>query len=208
MRPDHVDGTSGIPAIRIRAVHGSDAEDIQQFIAALSEQTSYRRFLSPVHRLTSAQMAAVVQVDHRLAETLLAETLGDRGWSIIGMAQYVGIAPGTADIAVVVADRWQRQGVGTFLLQRLAELAGARGFGRLQGDYLSTNRAIVRLVQRLGGELDLVPDGAVSVMTAHLPARSGGRPQECRGGEGHSSWCGAGQTNALRAVLHDTSNTP
>jgi subtilisin family serine protease len=30
-------------------------------------------------------------------------------------------------------------------------------------------------------------------------------PQECQGGPGHNSWYGAGQVNALRAILHDTS---
>ena len=36
--------------------------------------------------------------------------------------------------------------------------------------------------------------------------RPDGSPQECQGGEGHNSWYGAGQINALRAVQHDTGN--
>lgn len=34
--------------------------------------------------------------------------------------------------------------------------------------------------------------------------RPDGSLQECQGGEGHNSWYGAGQINALRAVTHDT----
>lgn len=34
--------------------------------------------------------------------------------------------------------------------------------------------------------------------------RPDGSLQECQGGPGHNSWYGAGQINALRAVLHDT----
>ena len=33
-----------------------------------------------------------------------------------------------------------------------------------------------------------------------------GQPQECQGGPGYNSWYGSGQVNALKAVLHDTSN--
>ncbi|MBW3592303.1 MAG: S8 family serine peptidase [Actinobacteria bacterium] len=41
-----------------------------------------------------------------------------------------------------------------------------------------------------------------------LVTRPDGSPQECQGGEGYNSWYGSGQVNALKAVLHDTSNTP
>ena len=34
--------------------------------------------------------------------------------------------------------------------------------------------------------------------------QSSGEPQACQGGEGHNSWYGAGQINALRAVLHNS----
>ena len=38
--------------------------------------------------------------------------------------------------------------------------------------------------------------------------RPDGSAQECQGGIGHTSWYGAGQVNALRAVLHDTNDAP
>jgi lantibiotic leader peptide-processing serine protease len=42
--------------------------------------------------------------------------------------------------------------------------------------------------------------------TRPAPADQDGEPQLCQGGEGYNSWYGSGQVNALRAVLHDTSN--
>ena len=44
----------------------------------------------------------------------------------------------------------------------------------------------------------------------NYPLRPGpdAQPQECQGGEGHTSWYGAGQVNALRAVQHDAGATP
>jgi lantibiotic leader peptide-processing serine protease len=41
--------------------------------------------------------------------------------------------------------------------------------------------------------------------TRPAPEGVDGAPQECQGGPGHNSWYGAGQVNALRAVLRDTS---
>ena len=52
--------------------------------------------------------------------------------------------------------------------------------------------------------------GAPGASRANRPYLSALRPdgseQECQGGEGYNSWYGSGQINALRAVLHDTSN--
>jgi lantibiotic leader peptide-processing serine protease len=50
--------------------------------------------------------------------------------------------------------------------------------------------------------------GAPGSSRANTPYANTRRPsgdlQECQGGEGHNSWYGSGQINALRAVLHDT----
>jgi subtilisin family serine protease len=52
--------------------------------------------------------------------------------------------------------------------------------------------------------------GAAGSSRANTPyantTRPDGTPQECQGGEGHNSWYGNGQINALRAVTHDTGN--
>ena len=42
-------------------------------------------------------------------------------------------------------------------------------------------------------------------LPSNYPSRPGpdAQPQECHGGDGHTSWYGAGQVNALRAVQHD-----
>jgi lantibiotic leader peptide-processing serine protease len=57
---------------------------------------------------------------------------------------------------------------------------------------------------------ELPLQGAPGSSRANTPyantRRPGGEPQECQGGEGYNSWYGSGQINALKAVLHDTSN--
>ena len=50
--------------------------------------------------------------------------------------------------------------------------------------------------------------GAPGSSRANTPyansTRPDGSPQECQGGEGHNSWYGSGQINALNAVTHET----
>ena len=62
------------------------------------------------------------------------------------------LAP-VAEFAIVVADAWQRRGIGKLLLQRLREVAQDAGVRQLAGLTLSTNRQMISLARRLGFEI-------------------------------------------------------
>ena len=50
-----------------------------------------------------------------------------------------------------------------------------------------------------------LPAGFEAFTRPHFAGEEG-EPQLCQGGPGYTSWYGSGQVNALKAVLHDTSN--
>lgn len=56
----------------------------------------------------------------------------------------------TAEIALVVRDDAQGQGIGGLLLRRLVQIAQAIGVTRLRGDLLAENHTMVRLLRSLG----------------------------------------------------------
>ncbi len=61
------------------------------------------------------------------------------------------IEPGggtAADIGLVVADRWQRQGVGSALLRCLTARAAARGVSVLVMDVLPENKDMLTVISR------------------------------------------------------------
>jgi acetyltransferase len=66
-------------------------------------------------------------------------------------AQYAGTddAEGS-EIAVVVGDAWQRQGLGYHLLGTLLEVAAENGIERIQADVLADNHAMRHLATKLG----------------------------------------------------------
>ncbi|MGB0094331.1 MAG: GNAT family N-acetyltransferase [Solirubrobacteraceae bacterium] len=49
-----------------------------------------------------------------------------------------------------MVDRWQQLGLGTALLERLAERARAEGITRFSATVLAENRDAIRLLERLG----------------------------------------------------------
>jgi acetyltransferase len=139
MRPDHVTTSYGIP-LEIRPLAAADRDRLADAFAGLSERTRYERFLGPKPRLSEAELRFLCDVDHRRHEALAAIDPSDG--RIVGVARYVTWPdrPGTADVAFVVADAWQGQGIGTLLMCRLLAVAPRNGVRRLTATTFAANR--------------------------------------------------------------------
>ncbi len=122
----------------------SDGELLSRMFRRLSPESVYRRFFSPISRSDVFQ-ASVLRIDHRNHEAIAAV----EGGEIVGVAQYARL-PGAsqANLAVVVADDWQRQGVGTRLIAALAERALEEGIGSFAVDIQGDNYGALRLFKR------------------------------------------------------------
>lgn len=123
-----------------------DGELLRRFFYRLSRETVYRRFMSPIARPEQARPERLLDVDHRDREALLAVVGGE----IVGVARYNRRAGSdSADLAVVVADAWQRRGVATRLLEALATSARRAGIARFEVMTLADNRAAIGLLRRV-----------------------------------------------------------
>ena len=78
--------------------------------------------------------------------------------------------PAIGEVAIVVADVLQRQGVGTRLVGQLAELAVAQGITRFRAMMLSDNVPIQRLLFGLAaGPVDREYHGETTELELELP---------------------------------------
>ena len=132
--------------VEIRVLAQDDGERLRRLFFRLSPLSVYRRFLSPLPRPREEGLRRLLDVDHRDREALAA--IHDD--EIVAVARY-GRQPGSevAEIAVVVADDWQRDGLALLLLQRLAEIAEPGGIKRFQATILGENAPALRLVRRV-----------------------------------------------------------
>jgi GNAT superfamily N-acetyltransferase len=140
--------------IGLAQLEPSDREPLLRLFYRLSPETLYRRFMSPVARPEQVPIDRLLDVDHRDREAIVAVGDGE----IVGVARYFR-QPGsdTAEMAVVVADAWQRQGLATRMLGALAERASAVGIQWFTMTMLADNRPILGLVRRVdpSARLDL-----------------------------------------------------
>jgi RimJ/RimL family protein N-acetyltransferase len=85
------------------------------------------------------------------------------------MARYdVDPATSTADVAFVVDDPWQGQGLGTALLARLAKIAQERGLVAFTADVLSSNKGMLGVFQASGFHYESVRRDNVTHVTLRL----------------------------------------
>src|SRR6266550_8463560 len=96
----------------------SDGEALRRLFFRLSPATVYRRFHSPIVRPDQAHPERLLDIDHHEREAVVAVLDGE----ILGVARYASWrGTRSADLAVVVADDWQKQGIAIRMLRALAE---------------------------------------------------------------------------------------
>ena len=129
---------------------------------------------------------AVVEPDWRergaLLGTLVDDDDDDGGERVVALASYVRLRnPRHAEAAFAVADEQQGRGIGTRLLEQLAERAAAVGIERFVSYVMADNRAMLgvfeaagfQLCRKLeGGEVEVMfPIAATESYEAHVAAR-------------------------------------
>ncbi|MGI9557646.1 MAG: GNAT family N-acetyltransferase [Solirubrobacterales bacterium] len=133
----------------VRPIRPADKALIRAGFERLSDESRYRRFLSPTPRLSEQMLRYLTEVDHESHEALIAtESTSGEG---IGVARYVRTDdPKAAEVAVTVVDDWHGRGVATALLELLAARARESGIEKFTALLLASNEEMVDLLERLG----------------------------------------------------------
>ncbi|MFN0283524.1 MAG: N-acetyltransferase family protein [Kineosporiaceae bacterium] len=134
------------PPVRLRTAGPDDAGALTAMLASLSPASGFHRFLAGVGTPKPALVRALVARDSRRGAVLAVRATGD-GEDVVGHACWSVDARGVADVGVVVADVWQRRGLGRRLTEAAVGRAGQAGASALHLDVHPENRAVVRLLR-------------------------------------------------------------
>ncbi len=156
----------------VRPIAPEDRETLRAGFEQLSDESRYRRFFSPVSRLTERQLDYLTRVDHHDHEALLAL---DADGDAVGVARYLRTGPGVAEPAVAVIDAWHGRGVASVLLDLLAERAREEGITRFVAPVLAQNTPAMRALQAIGPTSASL-SGNEAELTIELPAVAGRGP--------------------------------
>ena len=134
--------------VAIRPLEPDDRAALAEGFERLSPESRYRRFFGPITQLRQRDLDYLTRVDHHDHEALVAVDPQTRQGA--GVARYVRTGPGVAEPAMVVADDWQGRGLGSRLLEALAERAREEGITRFEAPVLASNQEAMHVLERLG----------------------------------------------------------
>jgi RimJ/RimL family protein N-acetyltransferase len=144
----------GAPVV-VRPILPEDKERLIEGFARLSEASRYRRFGTPVRRLTDEQLRYLTEIDYDDHMAWVAiDPLGE-GEPGLGVARYVRLPgePEVAEAAVTVVDSHQGLGLGTILLGVLGMSALAHGIRVFRAYVLEENQTVQDLFAGLGATM-------------------------------------------------------
>ncbi len=151
----------------IRPIRPEDEPMMVKFHEALSERTVYQRYLQMLHlsqRIAHERLTRICFIDYARQMALVAEREipGTGEKQIIAVGRLQGITGATeSEFAVVVADEYQKTGLGTELLRRLIEIGRAEGVKVITADILAENSAMQKVSEKLGFKLTREPGDPV-----------------------------------------------
>ncbi len=137
--------------VTVRFVEPRDAEALQNYFRALTTRSRYNRFLGAASELPASLLEDFIHVGEADRFSVVATMLVDGYETIVGEARYA-FDSDTASIefGLSIDDRWQGHGIGKALMKNLECRAASFGAGRLFGDTLRSNDAMIGLARKSG----------------------------------------------------------
>ena len=145
--------------IKIRPIRPEDEPLLVNFHNTLSERSVYLRYfhwMKLEQRTEHERLTRMCFIDYDRQMALVAE----RADPISGERQIVAVGrlvkshmADEAEVAVIVSDGFQKRGIGTGIVRQLVEFARAEKLQRLTASMLFENRAMQKVFERLGFEI-------------------------------------------------------
>ncbi|MFI5491189.1 GNAT family N-acetyltransferase [Actinoplanes sp. NPDC051859] len=166
-------------AVHLRPIRPDDASAIVAFHSRMSDRTRYLRYFSPYPRIPQRDLDRFVNVDHRDREAFVIVS----GPRIMAVGRYERLGPDSpeAEVAFVVEDAHQGRGIGSVLLEHLADAAQDNGISRFVAEVLPQNGGMLRVFSDFGYQIQRqYADGVVHLSFPIAPTEKSREVQESR----------------------------
>jgi GNAT superfamily N-acetyltransferase len=141
--------------VLVRPIAADDKDKLARGLRQLSDASIRKRFLASKPRFTSAELQYLTEVDG-INHIALVAVLEDDPDQLVAVARCVRLPDrvATAEMAIVVGDPWQNQGLGRALATALADAARAVGIRRFAATMLGDNEPARRLMRTFARRLE------------------------------------------------------
>jgi acetyltransferase len=146
---------AGHPALVLRPIRPEDESLLVKFHEGLSAASVYSRYLHDMElsaRVAHERLLRICCVDYARDMVLVAEGTEVSGEKeIVAVGRLSRLGGGTeAELSVLIADRWQKMGLGSRLLGDLLRAGKAEGLVRVLAHMLPENQGMRRVCAKAG----------------------------------------------------------
>ena len=150
--------------VHIQPVGDGDRKALLALNDRISDASLYHRFLTMSRDTADVYLDRLLRPSDSERETLVALV----GGTLIGGATFERLDPTSAEIALLIDDHDQNEGIGTILIEHLANIAHHRGIRRFVADVLADNTAMLTMIRDLGFAVTTTPDREIVRLSLDL----------------------------------------
>ncbi len=134
-----------------RPVKQTDEPLMKEFFYSFSDKSFYQRFFSHQVVMPHSKLQHLVNPDHDEELAICGLIQKEGRDQIIAVGRYYLDRPSNmAEIAFIVRDHYQHKGIGTFLLQRLIQIAKDCGISGFKAEVLTENKVMMHVIHKSG----------------------------------------------------------
>jgi len=148
--------------ILFRPIKPTDERMLQDFFYSHSEQTIFMRYHGHIKSMHHAKAQELVNVDYKHSMALVG-VIGEIGQErIVAIGRYA-TPPGSSapEVAFVVHEEYQSQGIAGFILHQLTRVAKDNGFSGFVAYVLPENTSMIRVFEKAGYHLEREYDDGI-----------------------------------------------
>jgi len=135
----------------LRPIKVDDASGWAEFVGRLSAQTKYLRFHYGPKDMGLEDAVRFCTVDYRNTFAFIAEVLRETKRDIVAIGRYYRLPEHhSAEVALAIEDSYQGRGLGTSILEQLAEVARENGIDIFEADVLAENEQMMNVFKDYG----------------------------------------------------------
>jgi acyl-CoA hydrolase/GNAT superfamily N-acetyltransferase len=136
-------------AVHMRPVRPTDEDMMRELFYGCSENTLYHRFFAKMKAMPHHKLKKFVNIDYVNNMALAGVVHDDEHEMIVAVGRYsLEKSTNAAEVAFIVRDDWQGQGIGMAMFHQLLEVARKRGIVKFTADVLHDNARMLHIFHK------------------------------------------------------------
>ncbi len=140
--------------VLLRPIQSEDEPLVEKMFTYISKESLYFRFFGYVPHVTHEFLTRFTNIDYDREIAIIAEIEENEGRKMIGVVRIITDGWGeSAEYAILIADPWQKHGLGSIMTDFILEVAKDKGISKIYASVLATNKGMIRLFEKKGFQI-------------------------------------------------------